>query len=316
MAGASRFTRVLPALVSVAIIVVAGTVLYRALGRMDAVDVAARFTAIPTASIVLAAVFTVLAFTALAFYEVAMLKYIGSGIASWRPFLAALSAYPIGHAVGFGALSGGAVRYRCYSAAGLSAFDVGKVIVLSVLPYALGLSLLCALGLVTDSADAARLLKVSPAAAVAGGVLLLAAHAAWNVAVWRVRGPIHLRWFDMELPTPRMTAVQYGLGLVDSLSGIAVLYVLLPDGAGISFLTFASVYVIAIFIGLLSSVPAGLGVFESMLLLMLRDVDPEALLGSVLAYRLIFELAPFLVGVVLFLCWEGWTRWLPPARIR
>lgn len=308
MAGPGKLARVIPALVSGAIIAVAALVLYRTLGGIDAADVARQFGAIPAADLALAAFFTALAFLSLAVYEVAMLRYIASGLPDWRPFLTALIAYPVGHAVGFGALSGGAVRYRFYASEGLSTFDVGKVIVLSAMPYAAGLGLLCGASLVHDATEAANLLQATPRAVLAGGALLLAAHAAYLLAILRLRGPVDLRWFRLELPSPRMTAIQYGLGLVDALCGIAVLYVLLPADLDIAFTSFAAVYVIAIFVGLLSSVPAGLGVFESMLLLMLRDVPPEALLGSVLAYRLVYELVPLAGGIALFTGWEAWNR--------
>lgn len=308
IAGRGRLARILPPLVSGAIIVVAATVLYRTLGGIDGADVARQFAAISAADLSLAALFTALAFLSLAVYEVAMLRYIASGLPDWRPLLTALIAYPVGHAVGFGALSGGAVRYRFYASEGLSTFDVGKVIVLSAMPYAAGLGVLCGLSLVLDAAEAAALLQVVPAAALAGGSLLLFAHGAYVLAVLRIRRPISLRWFQFELPSPRMTAVQYGLGLADALCGIAVLYVLLPAGTEIDFTSFAAVYVIAIFVGLLSSVPAGLGVFESMLLLMLRDVPPEMLLGSILAYRLVYELVPLAFGIALFVGWEAWIR--------
>jgi uncharacterized membrane protein YbhN (UPF0104 family) len=41
---------------------------------------------------------------------------------------------------------------------------------------------------------------------------------------------------------------------------------------------------------------------------MLRDIPPDGLLGAVLAYRLIYELVPFVVGVLLFVGWEAWSR--------
>lgn len=308
MAGSNRLTRFLPALVSATIVVAAGVVLYRTLSGLNAAEVAARFAGIPASSLALAAVFTALALLSLAVYEVAMLRYVGSAMPARRPFLTALIAYPVGHAVGFGALSGGAVRYRFYSAAGLSRFDVGKVIVLSAMPYAAGLGVLCGISLIAAPAEAAGLLQVEPSTAALFGAALLAAHLAYVYAVLRLRRPISLRWFDLELPSPLMTAVQYGLGLMDAACGIAVLFVLLPEGAAIGFLPFAAIYVLAIFVGLLSSVPAGLGVFESMLLLLLRDLPPEALLGSILAYRLVYELLPLIAGVVLFAGWEAWSR--------
>lgn len=307
-----KLTRFLPALISAAIIVVAGVVLYRTLGRIDAADIASSFAAISSGQLAAAAAFTLAALLSLALYEIAMLRYVEPGMPACRPFLTALIAYPVGHAVGFGALSGGAIRYRSYSAAGMSAFDIGKIMVLSVMPYAAGLGVLGAVSLVADAPEASRLLQVTPQTAAMGGAVLLLAHAVYIAAVLRIRGPVSLRWFQLELPSPRMTGIQYALGIIDACCGIAVLYVLLPADAGIGFTAFAVVYVIAIIGGLLSSVPAGLGVFESMLLLMLRDVPPGDLLGSVLAYRLIYEVIPLAVGIVLFVGWEAWGRGRPP----
>jgi len=303
-----KLTRLLPALLSFAIIAIAGVVLYRTLGQIDAADVAASFAAIAPGQLSLAGIFTALALLSLAVYEVAMLRSVSPGFPARRPFLTALVAYPVGHAIGFGALSGGAIRYRSYSAAGLSTFDVGKVVVLSALPYAAGLGVLCALALVLDPQGSARLLGIGERTAVLVGAALLLAHAAYVWAVLRIRRPLDLKRVRLELPGPRLTAIQYGLGISEVLCGMAVLYVLLPPGAGIGFLSFAAVYVIAILAGLLSSVPAGLGVFESVLLLMLRDIPPDDLLGSILAYRLVFELLPFVGGIALFVGWEVASR--------
>jgi len=308
MAVSTKLKRTLPALVSGAIIIVAGVVLLRAFRDISLVDVTTKFAAIPATSLWLAAGFTALLLLSLAIYEVAMLRYIRSGLPDTQPFLTALAAYPIGHAVGLGALSGGAVRFRIYAAAGLSSFDIGKVVLLSFMPYAAGLGLLCGISLIADAAEAGRLLPVDAGTARLVGWALVAAHLAYVLVVLKRPGPIRLRWFEAQLPTPRMTAVQYALGLVDAISAIAILYVLLPQDAAIGFLPFAAVYVLAIVAGLLSSVPAGLGVFESMLLLMLRDVPPDALLGAVLAYRLVYELVPFILGAALFVGWEAWSR--------
>lgn len=306
--ASARWKTLLPIAASLVIIVVAGTVLYRTLATIDMGDVARQFAAIPTADFVLAGLLVAGAYLSLAIYEVQMLRYIGAGLSFRRPFLTALMAYPIGHAVGFGALSGGAVRFRIYSAAGVSTFDIGKVIVLSVMPYAAGLGLLTGCGMLLDSAEAATYLHVSEAAALAIGGGLVAAHAAYVLAVLRWRRPVSIRSVQVELPSPRMTGIQYGLGLVDALCGVGVLYVLLPDAASIGFLPFVAVYVLSILVGLASSVPAGLGVFESMLLVLLKGVPPDQLLGSILAYRLVFELVPFMVGVTLLVGYEGWSR--------
>jgi uncharacterized membrane protein YbhN (UPF0104 family) len=292
--------RLLPGLVSLAIVSAAAVVLYRKLAAIDPAEVAASFAALPGASLVLGGVFAAIAIASLATYEVVMLRHLRPGLPWLRPALAGLVAYPVGHAVGFGTLSGGAIRYRLYQPLGLGPLELGKVIVLSALPYAAGLGVLCAVALAFAAPAAAPRLGLTESSAHAIGFVLLALHAAYVLAVLRLRGAVKLRWFEAELPTPRLTAWQYALGLTEVLAAAAVLYVLLPAGAT-AFLPFVAVYVVAILAGVLSSVPAGLGVFESMLLLMLRDVPPETLLGAVLAYRLLYELVPFLAGLALFL---------------
>jgi len=303
-----RLKSVLPVIASLAIIVVAGNVLYRQLSGIDSADVAARFAALPGTAFVAAGLFTAAAFLSLAIYEVAMLRYLNAPTGWRRPFFTGLMAYPIGHAVGFGALSGGAVRFRLYSAIGVPSFDIGKIVVLSVMPYSAGLGLLAATGLLVDSAEASQYLHISVQAALWTGAGLIAAHVAYVAAVLKWRRPVAIGRVQVELPSPRMTGIQYGLGIVDALCGVTVLYVLLPEPAVIGFLPFVAVYVIAIIAGLASSVPAGLGVFESMLLLMLGNVPADELLGSILAYRLVYELVPFAMGVGLLLAYEAWSR--------
>jgi phosphatidylglycerol lysyltransferase len=58
----------------------------------------------------------------------------------------------------------------------------------------------------------------------------------------------------------------------------------------------------------LSHVPAGLGVLESMLLLLLPDVPPEQLLAAVLMYRVIYEIIPVIGALALWGVFEGFSR--------
>jgi phosphatidylglycerol lysyltransferase len=305
--------KLVPILISLAIVGLAGVVLVRTLATLDPAAVLRQFEATPALALALALGLSVAAYGVMAGYEVAMVRYVGSTMPPWRPFLTSLVAYPLGHAIGFGALSGGAVRYRLYAAAGLPTLDIGKVVVLSTLPYAAGLGLLCGVSLLLWAVEAAPLLNLTPSAARGIGASLVVSHVIYVVLVLRWRRPLRLKGLTLELPTPRMTALQYLAGLADVLCAVGVLYVLLPDSVELDFAPFVAVYVVAILAGLLSSVPAGLGVFESMMLLMLRDQPPDAVLGAVLAYRLAYELVPFIWGLLLFLVLEFVGRRRPAA---
>ena len=84
----------------------------------------------------------------------------------------------------------------------------------------------------------------------------------------------------------------------------AVLYVFLAPQLSIGFAAFLVVYLIAIAAGSLSNVPAGLGVVEAMLILLLPQVPPEKLLAAVLAYRAIYELMTVVIALALLALFE------------
>lgn len=302
-----RLRRVLPVLASIAVIALASLVLWRELQHVRPAAVLASFAVIPARALVLAGLGTAVAWLALAVYEVQMLRYLRPSAGWRRPFVTALIAYPVGHAIGFGAFSGGAIRYRLYSAAGFSAADVGKLIVLSVMPYGVGVGLLAGVALLVDPEATGAALRLERHHVLTIGAVLLLLHALYLALVaGRVR-PLGRLLPAFELPSPRLTVTQYALGILEVLGAIATLYVLLPAGAGIGFVAFAAVYIAAIMAGALSGVPAGLGVFESVLFIAFGNLPVETLLGTVLAYRLVYELIPFVFGLLLLLACEAWA---------
>ena len=61
--------------------------------------------------------------------------------------------------------------------------------------------------------------------------------------------------------------------------------------------------------GLASQVPGGLGVFESAILLLLRDrVAPADAAGALLLFRLCYYLIPLLAAALIFGCHELLSR--------
>jgi uncharacterized membrane protein YbhN (UPF0104 family) len=315
MSRAFTVRQVLPVVLSAAIIAFAGTVLYRTLQRIELADVLAHVRQIAPSQLVIGALLVVVMFAALATYEAIAARFVNGPVTARRAALAAVIAGPIGHAIGLGALSGGAVRYRLYSAVGMRPLDVGKMVVLVALPYAAGLGSLLGIALVLRSAEAAGILQTSAEVARGTGLALLAMHAAYVALILTRREPIQFGRLILPLPPANLTGLQYVIGAIEVCTAAGLLYVLLPASADVSFLLFVGVYVLAILAGLASSVPAGLGVFESVVLLLLKDVPPDQLLGAMLAYRFLLELVPLVLALVLFAAYEGWSK-LPSPRAR
>jgi phosphatidylglycerol lysyltransferase len=132
------------------------------------------------------------------------------------------------------------------------------------------------------------------------GIAFLAIVAAYLVLTLTVRRPLRVRSVELRLPAPGYVPLQVGVGLLDWLLASATLYVLLPSAAGISFPAFIGAYSLALLAGVVSQVPGGLGVFETVFLLLLTSRLPASVvLGSLLAYRGIYYLLPLGVAVTL-----------------
>jgi uncharacterized membrane protein YbhN (UPF0104 family) len=294
--------------VSVVLACIAAWVLWRTFQRINFTDVVEHMGTVPKGTLALAAACSAGAFATLASYEVAVVRYVKRGIGRAKPFVTALIAFPLGHAVGQAMLSGGALRYRMYTPAGFSATEVGATVLLANLPYGLAFGLLLDLTLVLAAGTLEPLFRISSGWLVALGCLGLAKDAAYAATIWLRKRPIKLGGWSVHLPTPAMSALQLLVGIVDIGLVSMVLYLLMPDGAGLAYLPFLAVYLASVLAGVLSHVPAGLGVLESMLLLLLPDVPPEQLLAAVLMYRAIYEIVPALVALALWGLFEGFAR--------
>jgi uncharacterized membrane protein YbhN (UPF0104 family) len=299
-----RLKTALGIVASVAIAGLALYVLYRTFQRISVADVITKVRAVPDERLLLAAACAAGVFAMLAAYEVAVVRYVKHCIGRAKPVVTALVAYPLGHALGQTLLSGSALRYRMYSPAGFTATEVGATVLLCSLPYVLAFGLLFDLALLFKAESLAPLFRIPSQWLFALGCIGLAKDAAYLTFVWRRRAPIRLGGWAVNLPTLSMTALQIAVGLIDICLIASILYLLLPDSAGIAFLPFIAVYLASVVVGVMSHVPAGLGVLESMLLLLLPHVPPEELLAAVLLYRVIYEVIPLLVALLLWGAYE------------
>lgn len=293
-----RLRSLVTVLVTLGIFYLAASVLQRQLAGVQWADVLVHLREVQWLTVVAALACCAISYSALSYHEVLAVAEAADhgGCSRRRAIVTALVAYPIGHAVGVGALSGGAVRLRWYTAAGLSLAEVGQVVVLCTIPYAVGLGVLFSVSLLWRGEIAAALLHVPAGWATGLALAFLLFHIGYVTATFRLRG--HWQWprwlggLSLKLPSGGLTRMQYLLGVVDVGAAAGILYLFLPSGIGMSYVEFLPLYVLCIFAALASNVPAGLGVFESVLLVMLPHVPPSQLLGAMLLYRCVYEVVP------------------------
>ncbi|MGE5297395.1 MAG: bifunctional lysylphosphatidylglycerol flippase/synthetase MprF, partial [Solirubrobacterales bacterium] len=102
---------------------------------------------------------------------------------------------------------------------------------------------------------------------------------------------------------------QLGISATDWILAAGVLYSLLPAGIHLTFPHFLECFLLAQAAGLLSYIPGGLGVFETIIVVLLADyVDKSSLIGILLLYRLTYYLLPLGLASVLLAGHEIITR--------
>ena len=138
--------------ISVTVIAIACYVLYHMLRGIDVDEVIEAIKQTDYSSIALAALFVTAGYFTLTFYDLFAVRAIGRPDIPYRVnALAAFTSYSIGHNVGASVFTGGAVRYRIYSAWGLNAIDVAKICFLAGLTFWLGNAAVLGLGICLSS---------------------------------------------------------------------------------------------------------------------------------------------------------------------
>jgi hypothetical protein len=287
-------------LLSLAIIAVAVMVLVHMLHNIDVDEVVAAMKATQRRNIIAAAVFVAGGYFTLTFYDWFALRTIGRNEIPYR--IAALSgftSYSIGHNIGATVFTGGAVRYRIYSAYGLDAIEVAKICFVAGLTFWLGNATVLGLG-IFHSPQAAGWLDQLPVwlnRCIAGAMLLvLASYLAW---VWSAPREIGRGEWKVYLPSGPSTLLQIGIGILDLGCCALAMYMLLPAEPNIGFVTLAVVFVSATLLGFASHAPGGLGVFDAAMLVALWQFDKESVLAGLLLFRLLYYLAPFVLAVII-----------------
>ncbi len=294
-------------LLSITIIAVAAVVLYHMLRGINVDDVVDAIEAVEKHDVAKAALFVAAGYFTLTFYDLFALRTVGRADVPYRvAALAGFTSYAIGHNVGASALSGAAVRYRVYSAHGMSVIDVAKVCFVAGLTFWLGNATVLGLGVAIAPQAASAIDQLPPlfnrilAFVILG---ILATYVGW---VWRTPRVVGRHNWLVTLPNGPLTLLQIAVGIVDLGCCAAAMYMLVPDEPYIGFVTLAVIFVSSTLLGFASHSPGGLGVFDAAMLVALWQFDTEDLVAGLLLFRLLYYLVPFAISLAILGGREVW----------
>jgi phosphatidylglycerol lysyltransferase len=103
---------------------------------------------------------------------------------------------------------------------------------------------------------------------------------------------IHLKGYQFRFPNLRSSAAILFWTLIDTTAVAGAMYVLLPSGADIAFTVFLPLFLLALGTALLSNTPGGVGPFELMMLGLLPQLPAGEILGSIIAFRIVYYALP------------------------
>jgi phosphatidylglycerol lysyltransferase len=275
-------------------------------------EIVAAMKATTATQLALAALATLLSYVALTGYDFAALRYAGARVGFRIVAPTSFAAYALSNTVGFGVLTGGAVRMRLYGAAAVEPTTISRAIAFGTISFGIGTGAVAAFGLLADSSTVAPLLHVPSAVLRAAAAVWLGLVAALLVACAGRRTFARSANRVVALPSLSLAAWQLFVSVADIVFAAAALWWLLPPSS-VGPLAFVGFFAVATLLGVLSHSPGGVGVFEGVMLVTLSSAVPAGqLAGALLLYRGIYFFAPLAVALVMLSAYELRSATLSP----
>ncbi len=255
---------------------------------------------------------TLVAYAALAWYDRIALIHLGKekGISWTYVSLCSFVTYALSHNIGASVFSGGMVRYRAYTAKGLTAAEVAILVALCSFTFAFGTMLLLGLVLVIEPEILRPLGRLSTWFSIGDrtarmiGIGLLAFVALYTIGAWLKFKPLRFGTFELIYPRLPIVARQYLAAPLELMGAAGIIYFALPDQGHPGFLIVLGAFLLSFSAGLLSQVPGGVGVMEAVFLAVMPGVPAPAVFAALLVWRMFFLILPLVISLPIVLAFE------------
>lgn len=268
-------------------------------------DILNSLAAIPKSRLSLAIWLTALGYLVMIGYDVLGFKYINCSL-SWNKiaFTNFISS-TFSNTIGFALLTGSAIRYRFYTNWGVPAVAIAQIIAFVNFTFWLGMFVTAGLIFITNPLTIPTQLHLPFATVRPIGIIFLLLIAIYFLCSILIKQPLIIHQHELRFPSLPISLAQIAISSLDWILAAAVLYVLFPSNTSLFYLDFLAIYLLAMFAGVVSNIPGGLGVFETVILLFLSSkISAVAILGSLLAYRGVYYFFPLLLAAGLLGIYE------------
>ncbi|MEM9451402.1 MAG: lysylphosphatidylglycerol synthase domain-containing protein [Cyanobacteria bacterium P01_E01_bin.6] len=306
-----RGLTLIPLCGAIALFIVSCGIIQRELKQYSLLDVWESFATTSPFIVGLAIACVILNYWVMTGYDTLAMRYVRVALPYRKTALASTISYAISNTVGATFLSGGALRYRFYKRWGLTSGQVAQVIAFCNLSFWLGLLTLGGVLFLTEQIDIATTLNLPSTSLRSLGLFSLLIVAAFLLVSSVMRRSLHLGALTVPRLSFPVAIAQIGITCCDWAIAASTISVLLGLSSSQELLKMIGVYVIAQMAGVLSSIPGGIGVFETVMVLLLSPAIPTIdLLGALVVFRVLHHLGPMVLAIIALIGYEarGLTR--------
>lgn len=300
-----QVSRIAPILLSLGLFALSLWAITHELRQHSLQDILSGIAAIPTWALLLSLLLTGMNYGFLTGYDTLATHVVRHPLPYRQTALVATISYAVSNSVGFALLSGSAIRYHFYTKWGLTPGKIGQIIAFCNLSFWIGLFAVGGIVFALEPLSVPEILRLPFNTVHPLGALFLATIGGYLVLSSLSQRSLRIKdWVLPHIPL-KLSLAQIGITSCDWALAAAVLYVLLPAHPDVNYFIFFGSYLLAQIAGIISNVPGGLGVFETVLILLLSPpISSDQLLGALLVYRAIYYFLPLLVGVGLLVLYE------------
>lgn len=279
------------------LLTVAAYALWREFRHLSFGEVTSAMTAWGYGKVAVAVALSAVSFLLMGVVEQLGLRWTGAKVPIAASVGVSFLSNGIAHAVGANLLVAGAIRARLYQRFQVSLTQVAAVTLFNGMAFAVGLATLGGFGMLLAGRDELAASAISTPVARTLGISLLTFAFGYILLCALRRAPLHAFGRSLALPAPGVALAQLAVGVADNSVAAAIIWSLLPADS-VGYLAFVGSYAISCVAGLISTIPAGAGVFEGSLSALIRGVPPAPLAAAFLGYRLAYYVLPLLVAML------------------
>ena len=306
----------------------AAWLLYERLKRFTFLEIYDALVRIPFSHIIVAVLLTVINYLILVGYDWFAVRWVGEKNLSLRKIaLASFTGYAFSYNSG-STLFGTSIRYRLYSAWGVSLVKILELLVILGLTFWFGLFTLAGIVFIAapfpipDQIDLPHhmgTLTLPFTQMHWAGIVLLLISVGYVLLSAIHRKPFKFFRWHISLPPLKLTLYQIVIACGDLLVAAAVFYSVLPPVEG-GYIKVLGVFMLAFVAGVLTHVPGGYGVFEAFIMCFLpkSPASPDeaaAIFAAIIAFRVIYNWIPLLIAAIMLVCNE-WFLTKAAAKLK